>query len=288
MKTQNEEQSLIQSLEKSIRSILSIGAIIYAWGFIVVSIYLSQYSVVSLNLLRIQYILAGIWIIVPIIIFTIALSWFFSSIYYQYFENRNRINPPDTRKMRFMRILVGLLAGFMSLSFCYWVTTNFISWSAPNVFAQFTPLSISDVLKLIVFCFGIDLSILFSWALMYRTRAESGKGDFLPFFSAVTGFSFAGLMIIGYTFYFAINIYPKIPSFFGGGQPIEVRFILAHDDNYESLRDSLHFVDDQELSPTVRLVTTTENDYIIIDPTDSRRVILLPQKSVSLFIFESK
>ena len=168
------------------------------------------------------------------------------------------------------------------------MTTDFLNFVAPNLALKFTEISNSDMLQYSGFCLGIAILIGMTWIFIREIREESGKVNVRNIFGTIIFASFAGIAILGYTLHFAINLYPKIPAVVGGGQPIETQFMLTHDDNYEYLKDVFNFDDNQELSPRVKLLTTTDEDYVFIHPINIQRVILLPKDSVSLFIFDLK
>ena len=83
-------------------------------------------------------------------------------------------------------------------------------------------------------------------------------------------------------------MYPKIPAVVGGGQPVDVKIMLVQDDNYKTLRGILSYDDNQEISQTVSLITTTDENYVIVVPSDVHRIFLLPKGSVSLLVIDSK
>ena len=64
-----------------------------------VNIHLSQYGVYSLSLLQSNYITAGIWTLLPILLAVLAVSAAFS-LYYQFFEKKKDENnaEPESEK----------------------------------------------------------------------------------------------------------------------------------------------------------------------------------------------
>ena len=67
----------------------------YALGFIAASLYFARYSVSSLSLIRVQYILAGIWLLLPILTTLFVLVWI---VYFFRNEYSKNVDVPSHSK----------------------------------------------------------------------------------------------------------------------------------------------------------------------------------------------
>jgi hypothetical protein len=285
MEIENKTSSTLQVVENITKSVLSIGAIIYAWGFLVISIYLSQYHISSLNLLRVQYILAGIWIVIPILLFSILAIWFTAAFYKEFFTKAEE--QKDKKKRWFLDFIWKIIIVVMLISGYYFIVSDFLKWIAPTFTSGIFVLNGFDLLKVAGFCLGIAIFLGITWNFINGSRKyPEKKAPYLLW--GVLFAIFTTTIALGYTVYFSLYLYPKIPSILGGGQPQNVKIMIGHGDDYESLRKALNFDNNQELSSTLKLITTTDEIYLILDPINTYRAIVLPKNSVSLLILEFK
>jgi len=287
MKTENRISSILKTAENMFKSTLSAGAIIYAWGFLIVSVYLSQFNVLSMNLLRVQYVLAGIWFFVPIIIFLVFVIVLAVIVYDEFFYLETKLKKPKGvgRFLTFIWKLFWIyifIIGFLGL------VGMFLKSIAPNFTSSFNSIDRSNILYVAGFCLAIVVLTGLVWFL-FKVKKEDSEDERISSRLWGTLYAlFAVVVIFGYTLYFSLNLYPKIPAVLGGAQPLSVKIMVIPGIEYDSVRAELNFDDNQELSPTLKLITTTDDSYIILDPTNVHRVIVLPKNYVSLIIFESE
>ena len=116
MATENPHKTFLDQAE----SISKMGAIsfaaIYAIGYLVTSLHLSHYGIVSAELFKIQYVVTGVWAIIPptIIIFLIVTGiGFYSSI--QKEEIADEDTSPSSVFRRIGNILWAILKMFSTL-----------------------------------------------------------------------------------------------------------------------------------------------------------------------------
>ena len=69
------EEDKVFLLSSSAKVAAVIMGILYASGFIVVSLHLSQFNVRPFELIRVQYLISGLWLFLPLIAIAVPLFW---------------------------------------------------------------------------------------------------------------------------------------------------------------------------------------------------------------------
>ena len=186
----------IESLSKFLALVLGL---IYSWPF-VVALHLSRYGVSSFSVLQLQYLSAGVWVLAPPVIFATL------TILARRFETRTA--PAVIGKYNWRGFAIGLFfTGLPSLIFIA------LLGSVPTV-----PGALTWRIGIWLYVFytaTFNLAQIFwqSW------RTESGsetpwknRTHAAPFY-----LGFLLIIVLGYTVWFSVRVYPLIPFSLGGG-----------------------------------------------------------------------
>lgn len=247
----------------------------YALGLLVTNLHLYQYGVYSLNLLRLNYVIAGFWALVPVIIcsfISFKVAWLL--LYYsQRFCTYYRFPPPGpltTLDKKFIRLQLTYILGALTLPVVILVLTIgfHFSWLQPMALAGVLGWSL------------VNLSLVS--ITVYRAV--------LPrIFVMVFGLSFLLLATVAYVFSFTLTMYPNINSSFGGGAPKEVIIVFAEDDATKRLLDmaGFSFFPDSDRMAAGRILFATEQEYILLPP-DKDISLGVPRDSVKAVFYSVK
>jgi hypothetical protein len=196
------ELSAIESLSKVFASVL--GAL-YLLGFLVVAINLSRYGVSSFSVLHLQYLVAGIWLLGPPVVYA------YLTLTSRRFEE-NAV-PEVPRKFNFRRFVFSvLISGIPSLLFLI------LLGSIPEVGAALTW---AIVWRVVLFY----LLMVNCAQVFWMARQETGqlwwinRSHAAPFYLA-----FLFVLMLCYAAWFSVHVYPLIPFSLGGGKPLNVVF----------------------------------------------------------------
>jgi hypothetical protein len=264
-------------LELVSKMTLGLVGLSYALGLLVVNLHLYQYGVYSLNLLRLNYVIAGFWALVPVIICTIVsfkVAWLLL-----YYSNRfcahYRFPPPLAGPLTsFDKKFIGLqlfyiLGAILTPVVIMVLTVGFnLSW--------LQPLAIAAVLSWSLVNFSL-VSITVQRAIFPRV--------YVRLFSA----SFLLLVTVAYILSFTLTIYGRIHSSLGGGAPKEVIIVFAEDDATKKLLDiaGFSFFPDSDRMAAGRILFVTEEEYILLPP-DRDISLSVPRSSVKAVFYSVK
>lgn len=225
-----------KNIEKVSKLALYVAGLTYVLGFLVTSVHFSEYNVSSLNLIRPHYILAGFWLLLPIIVLVTiagAIILAFGMQFVNLEKSRRSVIKIIWKfgiiifmglfgSIMFMGTLLGILAeGSPKLE--SWVVDSL----GPYKYKAFAYIGALTLLTVLIYILFKKLTKDTEGSTITHGRAEVQEKAihiFLPFLIAlflVTLFSYIG--------FFSVNIYPRIPSAIGGGKPILVTLYLKPD-----------------------------------------------------------
>jgi len=232
-------------------SVAFVGAA-YVLGVIVVLTHLSNYGVSSLSLFRLQYFIAGFWVAVPLVA-VLAVSKALE-------VKESLIEAAQFRQGHYLRrVLLIVISDFPA-----WVIVGMfalgLSWLGLRTKVFGAALTNRRTLAVIAFCFGIVWSYRF--AVTLRKGAQEGERSWArSVFAAYSGLLCPVLLVL-YVLYFARELYPRIPYALGGGEPIEVCFVVR-----EGNQDAPLLLDQSGLrSIPYKLLVASENTYVVLSP----------------------
>jgi len=255
--------------------VLGLVGLSYALGLLVTNLHLYQYGVYSLNLIRLNYLIAGFWALVPIIIcsfISFKVAWlllYYSKRFCAYY----RFPPPGpltSLDKKFIRLQLTYILGAITLPVVILVLTIgfHLSWLQPLALAGALGWSL------------VNLSLIS--ITVYRS--------ILPrVFVMVSGLSFLLFAAVVYVFSFTLTMYPNINSTFGGGAPKEVLIVFSEDDATKKLLDmaGFSFFPDSDRMAAGRILFATEQEYILLPP-DKDISLGVPRGSVKAVFYSIK
>lgn len=177
-------------------------AIVYVLGFVVHTLYLGAYGMAAVNLLRAQYVLAGVWLLAPL-----ALIGGAAALIVYLRELNVDEHHPRTPPHEYAVIIVLYIGG--------WVVA---AWPLRRYFSTPPDVELSDVKWLVII-----LACLVTVAVMTCALGSPRKITFTK------GLGVGVVVIVlffAYTSRFAVVVYPAIASAAGGGGPATVRFVV--------------------------------------------------------------
>lgn len=233
----------------------------YAMGLVVINIHLNNYGVFSLSLLRVSYIIAGLWATVPIL-FGLGLIYSViglvlaldadnadSVLVYMFSLPRALTESQDALGTKFqgwsMAGSLFLVGGF--LGFIFWQLGIGFQWK------WLLTLLTGSLVALFI------LPIHYNFALpRTKTVAELVNRAF----GAVT----TGFLLVIHIVVFANHVYPSLPSHIGGGQPKTVQLIVENEPNTKKLIEDLGVALQGQSGRTedIQLLFVTDEVFIIL------------------------
>jgi hypothetical protein len=221
-------------------------ALTYLVGFFVVAWHLSKYGVSSLSLLHLQYLVAGLWVVLPPGFVALLML-----------TKERPIIHMDRRTPKLpwlVRFVVNLVTSFpANIVFGFFLGFLIINLSTRKLFT---------VIFLLVVV-GLAIALFVS-----SVRIPPGAtGRFIsrnlaPFYGGVAA-TIAGF----YIWFFAVNIYPAIRYEWGGGKPLDVIFLEGD----KPLPDGILKDGNTRHSIAYKLLVVTEKSYVVLpQPTDQK------------------
>ena len=207
---------MIKRLEDATKAGAAIVAVIYLFGFLVNALHLGKYGVSGIGLLRVRYVLAGVWVTLPFVALAMITAMIAYVVTFEYDSKE-----PRTRRWHMKKLgsVLTSLAGFaiiLSLVLSYvWSQVPITAVHERGVRAAIGPLAL---LAMLIWFFG---------AVIYA--AVTHRIDESPRLELVTAVGFSTFLIIAvlaYLVYFASRVYPHLPAVLGGGAPLPVQFVL--------------------------------------------------------------
>lgn len=246
---------------------------LYVLGFVVDALYLAKYGVSPLGFVRAQYLLAGVWAVVPLAILAAAIAIVAWAILNEVNEAiakaadvpeerwRELKAPPGFRRfvthpagrtlMQSYNVLIGLIALVL-------VVVCSLTW-VTRQFPRSQTVTLGHLLAAMRWVPVYALGIALSGALCISGLRREGSRSITE---SVTGLALTIVLIVGYLGYFAAEVYPLIPSVLGGGQPVRTRFVL------KAPVYGLTF-DKNGLTPAYDVLVSSEKTIVIVDKQKS-------------------
>lgn len=228
-------------------------ALCYGLGLLMVNMYYSHYGAYSLSLFRLNYVIAGLWVVLPVIsmatfFFGVAVmvlairEWASSKSIQAMFKRGN----PTITKVTLSATAVFLIYMFHRL--------------ALDLFDITLPTKVW--LQLILGTFGIVFLIPVMWYSMYRRRQPVETSVFAVVFCVYA---------LVYVFLFARGVYSKIPAHLGGGRTKGVQFLLEANEGDKKFFElsGLRFYENSNWTRTAQLLFATDDEYVfLVKPTE--------------------
>ena len=249
------DQDAIRSLFDWISKLLGVSVgVVYLVGFLVVARHLSKYGVSSFALFRIQYLVAGVWVIAPIVVMALFQRAGQRFTIRALEERRKGERTPLLRRLIVASIVsipgalaIGAAAGFVgdiqefSFSLAVWFLAFYISL-----------VSTADLLWV---SWNVPKGMVQRW---WANR------DALPFYGTLL----ISILLV-YVLLFAVRVYPLIPYSLGGGKPLTVVFLMGEKETADFLvRDS-----SSHRSVPYKQLAATERTFVVLPSDPNQRSI---------------
>src|SRR5262245_21912388 len=212
----------------------------YLIGFIVVNIHFKRFGYYSVSLLSSQYLIAGIWAIVPV-----ELGWVF--VLYLLLRSPGELAWPHSD---IMKTIVVLLLTVGAVGFLFGLNSAWIK-------------GLSLKLRWIIFCSaGFFLTLPIGAFFWWLSPLRSLTRRWIPL-TVVLAF-FAGLFAIAYLQAFSRHLYGEISGTLGGGKPRLVRLIVSREAKEDLAAAGIIFSQESRTSRSLKLLIATEKEYIVL------------------------
>jgi hypothetical protein len=279
---------------------LAIGlSVIYFFGFLVVTCHLTRYGVSSISLLKLQYLVAGVWLLAPLAGLWVFLAGIVSPGPSLFAERKFEFpvtNPPQDIFERLQQFskemlipqgvrgylleLFGLAIMFVPIVLASIVIAAF-GFGSLNAASSFmgTFFRFHNLLIWVAFFAGIAITAGLAINALSRTEEEEKaarkwKTDGFAFYMA----TLCALILLWYVFYFARNWYPLIPYSLGGGKPLSVVFLLKTEEGHKELP----VVPDSSGHRSIpyKMLLATEKTFVVLSPKKEEQAIEFERDAV--------
>jgi hypothetical protein len=279
---------------------VGIVGLIYALGFLVVTFHLSQFGVAPVTWLRPQYLLAGIWCLLPALLFAVGLA--FAGI--QFAEPWIRGSMVVPRKTRIYRRIMGAIQGLFSLVAAFVFISSAISFAVGPTFDgqyRWGPSSVIT-LRLAGLSFAAAVSAGYAIGMFYNLNTLGDVPSARPTalippeswhehpwgsmrwdrWVALVSFGLLGAFgslcfIVLYILAFSVTVYSAISPTYGRGRPQRVVFLIEG-----GIQRNAPLVVDSSGTRSVpyNLLLTTESSYVVESPAKGELAIEFKRDSV--------
>ncbi len=254
----SEDISLLESWSKFFA--FAVG-VLYLSGFLVVASYLSRYGVSSFDVLHLQYLIAGIWALGP----PVAVGTL-QQIRYRFEE---RAAPEVTGKFNWRRFCIATM--FSGLPFGALMG---LLVTIPNVSDNLTW---GIGIRWFLFFVGMWNVALLLWRSRRVTIEKEtwwmNRTHAVPLY---VGALF--VLMLGYTLWFSVRIYPLIPFSMGGGKPLTVAFLEGEKKMPEEIQKP---TPSAKRSVPYKLLLATDKYFVVASPSDKERSLEISRDSVA-------
>ncbi len=258
-------------LETATRICLCVVGVLYAIGFAVQTLHLARYGIADTSILKAEYVLTGILVCVPIAI-PGAVLVAVSMLWHLWFMKQ-----PDADVVRRVWYVNRLLVFASVLLFFSGIYRFAIHFKSALQFVEYFGLCWDN--------FGVHFTatlLLNAIAHWYGEWRYRGKIYRAPKMLVAGALSVVGMMFVAafaaYITSFVDTVHSKIPTGFGGAQPLEIQFF------FDPLARP-HFLAEEspELSKPMLLYGQSDSCYLISirnDGEDQRRFMQLRKDQI--------
>lgn len=270
-------RSALATVEALGKAAVAVLGVIYALGLAVVSLHLAAYGASGLGLLQEQYVLAGMWALLPLAAIGFVFAVIVGSAVDEYGQMKTEATA--TAKQRWLMIgQKGLEAAAAAFGWIL-VASFFLGFVTPQISSSgVAELGLGRllVIALEVAGFAAALAIFVIGGLgtiLGRQQSNVLVGTVM--------LGTALFVLLGYLGFFTASVYPLIPATVGGGQPRRIHVVLKSGTPEATMAALLRGTPSPEIVTEHRLLFATDRAYIVIDPTDPHRAIEIPKDLVT-------
>lgn len=234
---------------------VGLAAVCYVLGLVVVNVYLSKYSVYSLDLFRLNYVTAGLLALSPVL-FGVVTSLMLAGLMYPLFaavsrKVRSSLIPGERWDGLGANTLMILLVAQVLVATA---VTYLIFWTAGIPADRGWGFIIGAALVTNVLC-----AIAMYFGVLQTQQ---------PYLRQVTLMivpALAVIVVLGHAVFFGAYLYEGVAAQLGGGRPREVEVLVNDPDARALLEEAgVEFQEDSRLAKNVRLLFATEGEYILL------------------------
>lgn len=223
-------RSGLRAVETAAKGVLLVGGALYALGFVVVALHQARYGIVVTGLLRAQYVLAGIWLLVPgtLVIMITGLTIHFFTL------GKRTIKSDKWKSLRLWRKILAfvlLIGGVPSVVATSWNNVSLLLNTGVKEIG-FGPISWKALLQmaspgLVLLVFVLPV---LRWQGYWEKHQEMGIRRLLArnLDDVFTDSVIVVCVAVFYCAFFTTRTYARIPAQFGGGASREARFLFLN------------------------------------------------------------
>lgn len=252
-------------LEAASKGLLAAAGLCYVLGLVVSNIHFGRYGYYSLSLLQINYVFAGFWSLLPIIVAAFAVNFL-----YMYLTGAGWEGERPQRKFSLKEVAAGIL-GILILVTMLSAAVHLIGESIGfRISWGWLAVSLVGILPASAFV-AFALSIVAPWA---------GKRNVNRSLLLLMNFAIALTFYLGF---FSLTVYRDIPAGMGGGRPARVRFVVDAAEKPFFLSSGIAFNERDGNSRAVELLLNTEEGYVV-RPDGAADTVIIPRERVKALL----
>ena len=267
----------LETVERVGKAAVAVLGWIYALGLAVVTLHLARYGASGLGLLQEQYVLAGMWALLPLGAIGFVCAVIAGTAFEEFW--RMDADPASTRKQRWLMIGRKVRQGVFAALGWLLVAGFFLGFVIPPIAGSgITALGGWTLLTIAAKVAGFAAAL----ALFVIAGLGSivGEGKQNPVLGTVM-LGTALFVLLGYVGFFTASVYPLIPATVGGGQPRRIQILLRSSAADASAAALLRGAALSTSLSEHLLLFATDKAYIVVDPGDPHRAIEIPKELVT-------
>ena len=243
---EKDKLTVKDSLEIVWKLAVGLSVACYLIGFIVVNIHFNRFGYYSVSLVSSQYLTAGVWAIVPIILAVFYLAFALS---------QNQAKPQSQAELstqtRRQSILLPLIIGMIP------VASLVLMW-----FSEDIPRLPIVVRWIIISAAGLYTSVATVAFFLWLSPLESLSKKQISL--TVTSAIFVCLLIYVYLMSFSRSLFGDIAGTWGGGKPRLVRIVVKSEERENLMAVGVNFPQGDSVSEPMELLVATDKEYILV------------------------
>lgn len=273
---QSSPNELWEGIERIGRVALTVAALSYVAGFCVVCLHSAQFGVSSLELLKPYYILAGLWLVLPLV--SIAVMTAFAVAVF--FSTRSFTANSWKGSLKRFAWALGVWLSLLSIVLAI-VARQLPSIRATpdlNQFAEYSHI-LRELAGSYIWITGFTMFGLMFWRGS-RVAAQK-QTQALMRSMAVVSAVFLMFVTLEYLVWFSRALFPLIPQSLGGGRPIVVRLISS---SASAAGNEPSIVDEAHLSKPCQLLLEQADSFVVRFPSLDGQVLRLEKDAYAGYL----
>jgi len=259
-----------EAIELIGKGLVFLVGVCYIVGLVIVNLHLNKYGFYSFSLLQINYILAGIWALVPVVAALLIGSAVFDKI-----AETSESTKQLPKKYRILNWLL------LVLSPLYMLIGTIPLYLGGGQF-EWAWIYVPTLGGLITFYL---VAKIYSMVIVRRYDKELGTRRSNRYtFGEVRTIFITLIFFIAYMFVFARTLYREIPSSLGGGRPNLIQVTVKPEDKAYIESIGVGFSDIPYKTNPIELLLSTDRDYILL-PDPKGNAVSVPHDLIKSVIY---